>query len=84
MYNLIVELELIPGNGSIGGDKFMFNKTIGFRTVELIEDPIENNKGKYDVTVIIKQRMNTSEKCIKRKIWLYLNYIQSEGSGGTE
>ena len=48
LYNLIVELGLIPGSGSTGGDKFKFHKTIGFRTVELVQDPIESNKGIHD------------------------------------
>ena len=40
LYNLIVDLELDPGSSSAGGDKFHYNKTIGFRTVQLVQDEI--------------------------------------------
>ena len=43
-----MELELLPGSNTTGGDKFKYNKTIGFRTVELVQDPIGKDLGNMD------------------------------------
>ncbi len=52
LYNLIVDLQLTPGDAAATsgaaappGDTFHYNRTIGFRTVELVQDPIGNDKG---------------------------------------
>ena len=48
LYNLIVDIELLPGSNTTEGDKFRYNKTIGFRTVELVQDPIGTSLGEVD------------------------------------
>ena len=47
LYNLVVDLELNPESGDTGGDKYTFNKTIGFRTIELVQDVIDGSKGRF-------------------------------------